>query len=180
MKAFKVKNRRENRVWLPWGIVGAVLLGAGVLFLVFSSSHDSEPSLQKALEKVESLSAQVEELEAQLAANEEAMAALQRDAAEQRNLQKSLASIANQYALLEKRIDTLSKRSDNTRIKSEQVSRPRKAKRQKQLTYHIVRQGETLYRIGKRYKMTPEELIAMNGLSKGAAIYVGQKLRISR
>ncbi len=45
--------------------------------------------------------------------------------------------------------------------------------------YHIVKSGETLYTIGRRYGVTVKELQKINKLSGGNVIHPGQKLKIS-
>jgi LysM repeat protein len=44
---------------------------------------------------------------------------------------------------------------------------------------HTVKQGETLYRISKRYNLSVEQLRQYNQLDTKAAIYPGQKLKVS-
>ena len=44
---------------------------------------------------------------------------------------------------------------------------------------HTVKQGDTLYRISRRYNLSVEQLRQYNKLDPKAAIYPGQKLRIS-
>jgi LysM repeat protein len=43
---------------------------------------------------------------------------------------------------------------------------------------HVVRQGETLFRIALRYNISVSELAAANGITNPALIYAGQTLRI--
>jgi LysM repeat protein len=45
--------------------------------------------------------------------------------------------------------------------------------------YHIVKSGETLYTIGRRYGVTVRELQKINTLTGGNVIHPGQKLKIS-
>jgi hypothetical protein len=44
--------------------------------------------------------------------------------------------------------------------------------------YHLVRSGDTLWRISRRYGMTMEELRRLNKLAPGAVIYPDQKLSL--
>jgi LysM repeat protein len=46
-------------------------------------------------------------------------------------------------------------------------------------TTHIVQAGENLYRIGLRYGLTVDQLLAANGLSNPDQVYAGQMLTIS-
>jgi murein DD-endopeptidase MepM/ murein hydrolase activator NlpD len=51
-------------------------------------------------------------------------------------------------------------------------------KRPAQGIYHVVRTGENLFRIGKAYDLTHEELARVNGLRDAGQIFVGQKIFI--
>jgi LysM repeat protein len=44
---------------------------------------------------------------------------------------------------------------------------------------HTVKQGETLYRISRRYNLSVEQLRQFNQLDQQASIYPGQKLKVS-
>jgi LysM repeat protein len=44
---------------------------------------------------------------------------------------------------------------------------------------HVVAKGETLYSISRRYGLSVDELLALNGMSPGAVIYPGQSLRVA-
>ena len=44
---------------------------------------------------------------------------------------------------------------------------------------HTVRQGETLYRISRRYNLSVDQLRQYNQLDSKASIYPGQKLKVS-
>lgn len=48
-----------------------------------------------------------------------------------------------------------------------------------QAKIHTVKQGETLYRISRRYNLSVEQLRQYNQLDQKAAIYPGQKLKVS-
>lgn len=43
---------------------------------------------------------------------------------------------------------------------------------------HVVREGETLYAIARRYRLDPADLARWNGLGDGSLIRVGQQLRL--
>jgi LysM repeat protein len=46
--------------------------------------------------------------------------------------------------------------------------------------YHTVQAGENLFRIALKYNLKESELLRLNNLEKGAKIFPGQKLRVSR
>jgi LysM repeat protein len=56
---------------------------------------------------------------------------------------------------------------------------PLKKMRQDSEQYHKVEQGETLYRISKRYGISVEEIRRVNKLQEGQAIQTGQKILVS-
>ncbi len=45
-------------------------------------------------------------------------------------------------------------------------------------TYHHVQSGETLYSIGRKYKMSLDQLHGLNPSISGNSIYTGQKIRV--
>ena len=52
-------------------------------------------------------------------------------------------------------------------------------KNEAKATIHTVKQGETLYRISRRYNLSVEQLRQFNQLDQQASIYPGQKLKVS-
>ena len=44
--------------------------------------------------------------------------------------------------------------------------------------YYIVKYGDTLWAISRRFNTTVERLVALNNIANRNLIYVGQKLRI--
>jgi len=85
------------------------------------------------------------------------------------------------------RMDQISKEFENLKrqvleagIRKTKSSKTAKiVKRPLKSRYHIVKSGETLYTIGRRYGVTVKELQKINKLSGGKVIHPGQKLRIS-
>jgi LysM repeat protein len=52
-------------------------------------------------------------------------------------------------------------------------------KKEAKAKIHTVKQGETLYRISRRYNLSVEQLRQYNQLDQKASIYPGQKLKVS-
>ena len=46
--------------------------------------------------------------------------------------------------------------------------------------YHTVKKGENVYRIALKYNLTEPQLLELNNLEKGALIFPGQKLKVSK
>ena len=63
--------------------------------------------------------------------------------------------------------------------KSEDAKASPVVKKETPVKIHTVKRGDTLYRISRRYSLTVEQLRQYNNLEQNAAIYPGQKLKIS-
>jgi murein DD-endopeptidase MepM/ murein hydrolase activator NlpD len=60
----------------------------------------------------------------------------------------------------------------------QQTGRPAAAARRGGATYHVVKPGENLFRIGQAYDVSHEELARLNGIRDPARIRVGQRILI--
>lgn len=60
---------------------------------------------------------------------------------------------------------------------SRAVSKPKKSPKTS-IGYHVVKRGETLFSIAKRYHQSVGNLAKWNGLRKSARVKVGQRLRV--
>ncbi|HBJ76517.1 MAG TPA: peptidase M23 [Porphyromonadaceae bacterium] len=67
------------------------------------------------------------------------------------------------------------------RVKSSSIrstaSRTKSKSSKTKYSYHVVRQGDTLYSIAKSHGMTAKELASLNGISTRKTLSVGQRLR---
>jgi hypothetical protein len=108
----------------------------------------------------------------------------------------NLEKIFKDYGTLEKRLDRLessiAKRMDQVdkellllrkdlEAKQTTPSTSPPAKQQPntskdQANHHVVKKGDTLYSISRRYGLTVAQLRKMNNLDKNSVIFVGQKL----
>ncbi|SCY84611.1 LysM domain-containing protein [Desulfoluna spongiiphila] len=93
-------------------------------------------------------------------------------------LQSLVVGVAKRLERHEKRVDNRAKTKDNV-VKVEKRAAPRRPSVPSRSSYHVVRQGETLYRISKKYNVSEHDLIRLNGLKDRTRIYVGQRLRVS-
>lgn len=88
----------------------------------------------------------------------------------------------------QKKISSLESKPSTTVISSKPASAPKAApaakpaaaKKTDAAKYHVVKQGETLYRISINYGISVDELLELNNMSKGAVIHPGQKIMVSR
>lgn len=88
----------------------------------------------------------------------------------------------------QKKISSLESKPSTTAISSKPASAPKAAPAAKPAAarktdaakYHVVKQGETLYRISVNYGISVDKLLELNNMSKGAVIHPGQKIMVSR
>lgn len=79
----------------------------------------------------------------------------------------------------------LAKVEEETPSTNSRTSKRDKQRKQKQeaaaarITTHIVRSGETLYSLAKKYKISVDELRRVNGI-KGSALSIGQRIKIEK
>lgn len=133
----------------------------------------------------EALAAQVRELDARLLKLESLLAeGGQGDPGEiatlkqqMHGLQSLVVGVAKRLERHEKSVDNPVKTKDNV-VKVEKRALPVRPVVSSRSSYHVVKKGETLYRISKRYHISERELIHMNGLKDKTRIYVGQRLRV--
>jgi len=92
-------------------------------------------------------------------------------------LQSLVVGVAKRLERHEKRVDNRAETKDNV-VKVEKRAKPKRPSVSSPSFYHVVKQGETLYRISKRYHISEHELIRLNGLKDKTRIYIGQRLRV--
>lgn len=78
----------------------------------------------------------------------------------------------------EKEVDNRVEKTDNIANVEKQAASKRSPVLSRSI-YHVVKDGETLYRISKRYTISERELIRLNGLKDKTRIFIGQTLRIT-
>ncbi|MGA8181946.1 MAG: LysM domain-containing protein [Desulfobacterales bacterium] len=88
--------------------------------------------------------------------------------------EKSLTSRMDQIS---KAFEMLKQQTLKEGIRKEKPSKT--SKNAARNRYHIVKSGETLYTIARRYGVTVKELQKINKLSGGGVIHTGQKLLIN-
>ncbi len=192
----KPSIKKRFSYFFPWG---AIVIGVVIVAIIFfvrtgkqqkdkevtSSPAQFELSKQKAepeaeepqvtLTNLATLQKRVEEIEARLAKIEELTSGLDTfiEEYEQRNkiLSKRVDQLNDDFNAI---IDQVKKRkTPSASITTHKTSSAKKGL--KKPIYHIVKPGDTLYRIGRRYNIGLEELKRINRLSSNN-IKVGQKL----
>jgi LysM repeat protein len=89
------------------------------------------------------------------------------------NMTARINSVANQLNTAPAKPIAETATKTETAVPAPEVKKETKAK------IHTVKQGETLYRISRRYNLTVEQLRQYNQLDQKASIYPGQKLKVS-
>ena len=91
----------------------------------------------------------------------------------EKTLTARMDQISKEFGNLKRQVLEAGTRKTKPSKTAKIVKRPLKSR------YHIVKSGETLYTIGRRYGVTVKELQKINKLSGGNVIHPGQKLKIS-
>jgi flagellum-specific peptidoglycan hydrolase FlgJ len=92
-----------------------------------------------------------------------------------RNYPKKLISLIERYQLYE--FDRQVLKGSKAIAKKKKTSEPQKVPTKLVTSNYVVKQGDTLYSLSRRFGMTVEELRSLNGL-KGNAINIGQTLKV--
>lgn len=170
-----------------------ILFGAGLLCLCGAGLLLSRGTVEKAssgqaiegryegalVEQVRGVDVRLLTLETRLAEghprNEAEIGSLKRQI---RDLQFRVETLVKQLEHHEKKVDKRIEKTDNI-VKVEKQVPSKRSPVSSRSEYHLVRNGETLYRISKRYNISEYELIRLNGLKDKTRIFVGQKLRVT-
>lgn len=195
---FKEKGLQKTTIlsgnpvrYLYWGLGIAVVAGVVLLvMLLFSNINESADltrikemeqtiqRLEQRLEKYEGIDEKVTRIWEQAKAFEKFKTRFDR----------SEASMSLRMDHLAMSLDALQKKSDETLKKVATLEKkPAEVKataspppvKKKVANSHTVVAGDTLFSISRRYNLSVEQLKALNKLSEGAVIHVGQKLIVS-
>jgi LysM repeat protein len=169
-------------LFILMGGVG-VLLVIVLFLLIFSGEKGG-----KADERLSVIQARVDKIEKQvgsLAGAEERVVQAEKQA---KLAQQSLAGADRQLSVLEGKIEDLARKVEALQRKeSAPVAQAEPKKKQQEKSsaqtnerHHVVKPGETLYQIAKKYGTTIEELRRLNQLKPGQALHPGQKLVVSK
>jgi LysM repeat protein len=148
------------------GIFLVLIFAGGILYFLGRQPAGGEASL----------------LQLKVTALEQKIAGLEKELAE---LQGKIGTSGLDPALLQKvdvlaqKVEALEKQKQPAVGLKGKPSVPSKPEVATEKRYHKVQKGETLLGIGRKYKISVEELLKLNNLSSGQKIRIGQKLLIS-
>lgn len=163
-------------------VMGAALLIVIViialaLFVGTGSSGKSVATTQARVKALEEKMMHFSAIEANIATAQQQEEALQRSVSRLQNsvteLKESLDHVNREVALLMQRMGTTPRTArSSTSTRRERISKARPR-------YHVVRKGESLYRIAKKYGVSVRELYRLNHLSPKSTIHPGQRLMVT-
>jgi LysM repeat protein len=148
------------------GIVLVLIFAGGIFYFLGKRPTSGEASL----------------LQLKVTTLEQKTAGLEKDLAE---LQGKIGTSGPDPGLLKRvedltqRVDALEKQKQPTTGLKTKPSVPSKQEATAEKRYHTVQKGETLHGIGKKYKISVEELRKLNNLSPSQQVRTGQKLLVS-
>ena len=180
---------------MPAGWIGVLLVILIILFLFLprpdrqadkneiSTINQRINNLEGQLVNIESLAKRVDLLSVDMQLQNQLVTRLDK-------LEKNLTALTGQF---QKQVEDINKRAVATKparavVKSgekKQEKQPAKqavkpASKPTDEKFHVVKQGENLYRISLRYGLTEAQLGELNNLKPNAIIYPGQKLKVGR
>jgi LysM repeat protein len=170
-RSYAPKRRRigfgdSKSLQILLGILLVLIFGGGILYFLGRQPAGGEASL----------------LQLKVTALEQKIASLEKELAE---LQGGIGTSGSDPALL-KKVDALAQKVEALEKQKQPAvglrgkpSLPSKPGAATEKQYHTVQKGETLFGIGRKYKISVEELLKLNNLSSGQKIRIGQKLLIS-
>ena len=163
-------------IWVPVAVIILILI---YVFLPGGKKSENQAhfiEIQKRLELVEKRMLKLEGVGERVLNLEKSV----KDAgALSKRFERLEVSIAKRMDQVDKELIQVRKAVDTKRAKKETTqSVQQKKTATTQTTDHVVKKGETLYSIGRRYGITVDRLRKINKLDKNSAIYVGQKLAV--
>ncbi|WP_319525180.1 LysM peptidoglycan-binding domain-containing protein [uncultured Desulfosarcina sp.] len=184
--------------YLYWGLGIAVVAGVVLLVaLLFSNINESADlarikEMEQTIEKLEQRLSKYEGIDEKVTRIWEQAKAFEKF---KTRFDRSEASMSLRMDHLAMSLDALQKKTDEALVKIEALEKqpaekvvaakpaPVKAKpvsdEKQEAKIHTVVAGDTLFNISQRYNLTVDKLKALNNLSEGAVIHVGQKLTVS-
>lgn len=179
-KWFKVPDQ------MPLGLIGIVLFALIILFILFFPKSGKDKT-NGYLAEVEQRLLLLEEKTAILASAQMSSPSLSEGFEERvQKLEQRMEILEGSLSLrmkqLEKKLKVL-RTSSVTRTSKKTSAQKRTDKtipKKKSGIYHTVKAGDTVYSIGLKYGLKPDEVRRLNKLGKDAKIFPGQKLHVSK
>ena len=179
----------RNKTIMPF-IIGGVGLIVLILILVVYISKPSKRFDQEDLQSLDARMLLLEEKLATIGAMDQTLQRIEKQEQKFKLLENKLAglesTVSTQIDQIIKELGMLHQktaakkdskaRASQTAVKNRSAASKKTAPKSK---FHEVRAGDTLYGIGRRYGLSVKDLQSYNNLAPNAAIYPGQKLKVS-
>lgn len=173
-------SKPQRRIMALWG--GVILLLIVLVALLFGGGEevatDTQNSFHARADKIEERLSALDGIEARIAKLEDREQALMQSIAKAESSGKALAA---RFDKLNQEIDSLKRRSASA---SEKAGTPPAAEPKSvsgsEGRYHVVRAGDSLYRIAQEYGISVDDLRRLNDISPKQAIYPGQKILVAK
>ncbi|WP_300668085.1 LysM domain-containing protein [Desulfoluna sp.] len=167
-------------------VVGFLCLGGSVALFSMGSGSNTGAACTVETQRLNDLVAQVLALDARILVVETQLSEEGRGAVgdlkalkqKNREVESLVLSLAKRLEHNEKRVDKGVVTTDNI-VKVSKQTRHTRTPVLSRSSFHVVKNGDTLYRISKRYNVSEYDLIRVNGLKDKTRIFIGQKLRVT-
>ena len=182
-------NRKSQRNPGSPGSGKGTLLFAGAALLIIlviiaiayftgnGSSEKTVASIQARVKALEEKAAHFEELQSTVAMLQQQEETLRKSVS---GVQSSVNSLKGTLDTISREVASLNKRPASTPSREKAAASVKKKQPGKTHTgYHVVRKGESLYAIAKRYGISAAELCRLNRISLKSVIHPGQKLLVT-
>ena len=164
-------------IWIPAVVV--ILISLYIFLPIGNGGQDKAPlkglearldQLEKRMLKLESVGERVLNLEKNLKNN----------GTLEKRMDRLETSIAKRMDQVDKELLQFRKDLEGKVIRKSTTPQPTQPKKTTtdRANQHVVKKGETLYSIGRKYGLTVEQLRKKNNLDKNSVIFVGQKLTV--
>ncbi len=171
-KANVRRNRNPNdsgssgKSLLVWGFIGIILI---LLIVLLFRGGDKAVT-----EDLNALKTRVEQMEKKAAALDASAKRIDAVEGQIKGLQQSVSKGEGTQRSLAERIDKLAQHA-------EKPSAPQAAQQKPtaQAKVHVVRPGETVFSIAKKYNLSADQLLRLNHMTKKDTLQAGQKLVVA-
>jgi LysM repeat protein len=172
-------SKPQRRTIVLWG--GVILLLIVLVALLFGGNDEV------ATEKPNAIDARVDQIEERLRALEGIDARIAKLEEREKALTQSIARANSSGQTLAGRVDKLNREVNGLQKRSASLAAKTgtppavqpEAVSGSEGRYHVVRAGDSLYRIAQKYGMSVGDLRRLNNISAKQAIYPGQKILVA-
>lgn len=174
------RNNSSRRKFMIFGGVGILIVI--FLVLIFFGGGDKPSKVDQTpfklrLDQLEKRVTRFEGIAIRVASLEKNERELEKAISEANNAKKILQQ---QYNKLAQRLENLQKEKPIITAKTKVPKAPKKTSSSlEEKGFHVVRPGDNLYRIARKYQISVDELCRLNNISSKKAIYPGQKLLVT-